>query len=297
MRATLPGVSTSVATYSGLVEQARANNRQGFPVGAAYLETASQELRTSALPGLDEVVRMNDERASDAFAVAQRAMFVVLVLVVALVALVAVQVWLARRTHRRLNGGPVLATGVLLAGGVLLGGSLNSGASTVDDVQAGSYTRTMAVARAYSLANDAKAMESFTLIKRGSGQAYEESYAAAVDEARRLLADGGVDAQVVATFEDWAATHTEIRTLDDGGDWDGAVALATSNEPGSPNATFDVFSDTAQAAVATDGQQADDALHDAARASSRVAWVALVAGLVAAVCVAMGFSARLKEYR
>lgn len=293
----LAPVSTAVATYSGLVEQARANNRQGFPVGAAYLETASQELRASALPGIDEVVDANDRAVSDAFAGAGRALVALLVVVLGLVVIVAVQVWLAGRTHRRLNGGLVLATGALLAGGILLAGGLNGGRDTAGDVRDGPYARTVAVARAYSLANDAKAMESFTLIKRGSGQAYEEAYIAAVDEARGLLAVPGVDPRVVETFDAWTATHSEIRDLDDGGDWDGAVALATSDAADSPNARFDAFGEAAQEAVAAQGAQADSALHDAARSSSRGAWVALVAGLAAAVCVAVGFSARLKEYR
>ncbi len=295
--ARLGAVSTGVTTYSGLVEQARANNRQGFPVGAAYLEAASQELRASALPGIDEVVTANDERVSDAFAVAGRAMLAMLALVVGIMALVAVQVWLARRTHRRLNGGLVIATVVLVVGGIVLSTSLSGGVQTANQVQDGAYARTVAVAHAYSLANDAKAMESFTLIKRGSGQAYEESYLDAVTQAEELLAGGGIDQQVVETFDAWRSTHDEIRGLDDGGDWDAAVALATSTEPDSPNAKFDAFGTAARDAVSADGTQADDALHDAARSSSRSAWIALLAGLLAVVGVAVGFSARLKEYR
>ncbi|MEQ1703635.1 MAG: hypothetical protein ABMA25_26300, partial [Ilumatobacteraceae bacterium] len=39
--AMLAAVSAQLTRYSGLIEQARANNRQGFPVGAAYLRTAN----------------------------------------------------------------------------------------------------------------------------------------------------------------------------------------------------------------------------------------------------------------
>src|SRR5207253_1463454 len=37
-------VAESSATYAGLVESARANNRQGFPVGAGYLRRATDLL-------------------------------------------------------------------------------------------------------------------------------------------------------------------------------------------------------------------------------------------------------------
>lgn len=291
----LPEVNTSVSTYSGLVEQARANNRQGFPVGAAYLESASQELRASALPGLDEVVTANAASVSDAFSVAGRATLVLLVVAAALVALVVVQIWLASRTHRRLNVGLVLSTLVLLVAGFLLGANLDGGSQTASDVQAGSYGQTVAVARAYSLANDAKAAESFTLIKRGSGQAYEESYQSSVEEAAQLL--DGVGGSVQATFDAWVATHDEIRGLDDGGDWDAAVALATSTDPGSPNAQFDAFAQEAQAATADSSAQAQADLERAASASARVAWLALVAGVLAAGAAVWGFAPRLKEYR
>src|SRR4029079_1596910 len=56
----LQAVNEVLATYTGLVESARANNRQGFPIGAAYLRQASQTLRDDALPRLEALV--NDER-------------------------------------------------------------------------------------------------------------------------------------------------------------------------------------------------------------------------------------------
>ena len=43
--ADLAAVADSVQRYAGLVESARANNRQGFPVGAAYLDQASAALQ------------------------------------------------------------------------------------------------------------------------------------------------------------------------------------------------------------------------------------------------------------
>ena len=290
-------VSTSVATYSGLVEQARANNRQGFPVGAAYLETASQELRDAALPGIDEVVTAGGARVEDAFTVAGRAMLALLVVGVALVALVAVQVWLASRTHRRFNGGLVLATLAVLAGGFVLGSVLDAGSRTAGDVRDGSYAQTLAVARAFSLANDAKAMESFTLIKRGSGQAFEESYRSAVAEAETLLATPGADPATVALFGSWADEHASIRALDDDGDWDGAVALATSTDADSPNARFDAFTDAAQEATTISSDDTDRVLSSAAASSARIAWVALVVGLLGGVLAVWGFGPRLKEYR
>ena len=44
--------------------------------------------------------------------------------------------------------------------------------------------------------------------------------------------------------------HTEIRSLDDGGQWDQAVRLATSTDRRPPTARFDAF-DTQASATST----------------------------------------------
>ncbi|AEI12042.1 hypothetical protein [Cellulomonas gilvus] len=294
--AALGDVNGALGTYAGLVEQARANNRQGFPVGAAYLEAASSGLRTDALPGLDAVVQVNADRVGDAFGTASVAQVVLVVVVGGAVVLLGVQVWLARRTRRRLNRGLVLATLLVVVAWVTVASSLQDGATAARQVRDGSYARTVAVAQAFSLANDAKAMESFTLIKRGSGQAYEESYQESVAQARAHLRRGA-DAAVVAAFETWAGRHAEIRALDDEGDWDGAVALTTSTAADAPNAAFDAFSSATLAAVQTGAATVGDELDDARVRAERTAWAALLACVLAGVAALWGFSARLKEYR
>ena len=59
-------LAEQLPVYTGLVEAARANNRQGFPVGAAYLRRASRLMRTELLPAAErlyvlEAQRMNDD--------------------------------------------------------------------------------------------------------------------------------------------------------------------------------------------------------------------------------------------
>ena len=43
-------IGAGLPVYTGLIETARANNRQGFPVGAAYLRAASVQMRERILP-------------------------------------------------------------------------------------------------------------------------------------------------------------------------------------------------------------------------------------------------------
>lgn len=293
-------VTSDLAVYAGLVEQARANNRQGFPVGAAYLDQASTELRQQMLPVLDEVVGANSARVSSSFGAVDRAAWLMLVVLLAVGVLVWLQVWLARRTHRRLNRGLVTATVLVVltlgAGAVVLGGAASAAHST----RAVPYQDTLDVSQAYALVNDARSMESFTLIKRGSGAAYEEQYQKNVAEARTRLeqVSGSTDgASLLTALEAWTTAHEEIRAADDGGDWDGAVALATSTEPGSSSEAFTAFSDQARASVTASATQVDDELSGSGRSSVLVGWLSLLAGAVAAAFAWRGLSVRLREYR
>ncbi len=61
--AALSALNEQLVTYVALIEDARSNNRQGFPVGAQYQRIASATLRADALPLLDNLVAANAARA------------------------------------------------------------------------------------------------------------------------------------------------------------------------------------------------------------------------------------------
>ncbi|GEK20175.1 hypothetical protein [Cellulomonas xylanilytica] len=296
--AELLGQATAgLTTYTGLVEQARANNRQGFPVGAAYLDQASSVLRSDVLPQLDELVQANSDRVDASFDSVASVPWLLALGILALAALVVVQVWLARQTHRRLNVGlfwaTVLALAASIGGAVVLG----SAAAKAGDARNGPYDATVSVSEAYSLANDAKSQESFTLIKRGSGAAYEEQFVLKTDEARELLARPTVDPALAPLLDDWVASHQEIRALDDAGRWDEAVALAISEEPGAPNDLFEAFSTAASTSLEASAEVTHDALSGSGGSSVLVGWLMLVVGVLAAVLSWRGISKRVEEYR
>jgi len=294
-------VAADLTVYTGLVEQARATNRQGFPVGAAYLDQASSILRDEMLPALDEVVLDDADRVAADFSGVRNALWVLAGGLVALAVLLLSQVWLARRTHRVLNVGLATATGVVLVVGVVGAVLLSQASSRADDVRSGPYAATLAASQAYSLGNEAKSMEAFTLIKRGSGQAYEEAFQQAVADATERLdtaaSDGVLDGTTAQALDAWVSRHAEIRAADDEGDWDAAVALATSTEPDSPNAAFEEFSAAARADIATNAATTRDDLASASTSAAVAGWLLLAAGLVAALLAWRGMTARLEEYR
>src|SRR3954451_11272234 len=58
-RTTVADMSAKLAAYTGLVESARANNRQGFVIGSAYLREASSLMQTSMLPSAQKIYSEN----------------------------------------------------------------------------------------------------------------------------------------------------------------------------------------------------------------------------------------------
>jgi hypothetical protein len=301
--AALAAVNTDLVRYAGGVEQARANNRQGLPVGAQYVTEASAALRAGggALEQLKLVAAADTARVQQELDAAKRALlWLVLPGLLALVVLAGAMLWMARRTHRYVNlplaGATVAVLVGLVAGWVVLAGV----SARVDEVRRGPYAAALATAQARVAGFDAKAQESLTLIKRGSGGSFETEWqklAAQVsrrsDEARDIT---GTD----LGWADYARAHVALRRLDDGGRWEQAVAAATvpgGTGPASTNPPFKAF-DTAtrHQLVSTSGEAA-------ARLAAPGGWLVLAGalglllGLLAAAASWWGVSQRLQEYR
>jgi hypothetical protein len=292
-------VNQVITRYTGLVESARANNRLGYPLGAAYLRQATNLLRTDALPplaalGQTEQARVNHHYSDSADATA----WLVAGLVIALVVLLVAQVWLGVRTRRTFNPPLVIATAVVLVVGIAVAGVLAWSQGKAKDARGGAYFATLGLATARIDAFDAKSAESLALIARGQGQAYNASFdnlsanvSAVLDDAARR---GGADEQAAqARFRDYLAMHTRVRAADDGGHWDDAVKLAT----GQANTVFQTFSDASATALDRRSAQLRHDLSSARSPLPAFAWIGLIAGVAAAIAAGLGVSPRLREYR
>ena len=292
---TLAALNQRVLAYAGSIEQARANNRQGLPIGAQYLRVASTQLRGEALPILDTLVATNAERASVRMDMRLGAVFVVLTLL-ALAAMIAGQLWLASRFKRRINVGMLAASIVLLA--ALVGGTigLQQLSDAVRSIQTGSFAAVNAAADARIDASNAKSNESLTLIARGSGGAFETAWKASSDSVVTNLDRLG-PAAPAAEWTRYMEVHNKIRALDDGGQWDNAVALATGSGPESANTAFNAFDAQLDATLDQVSQEASAGLSRPQPILVVGAILALLLGLAAALLGRRGVAARLREYR
>jgi hypothetical protein len=301
----LAALNTTMQSYAENVALARADNRQGLPIGAQYLKIASTDLRATAVPLIDALTSANADRARAEFDAAGRSLPMLLSGLAALVVMILTAVWLAQRTHRYLN--PRLTTGIVgVLGGLVVGILVTSSiASDVSGVRANEFAGTLALTTMRSAAYDAKSLESLGLIARGQAAPYEASWAKAdtsvkVQDTVLTQTSGVSDRSVSALLPSWQAyqtAHAAMRALDDKGEWDAAVAQATSRATGTPTAALAAFDATSGSALG-DYQTALASRSLAPRTKALVAaGLLLLLGLAGAVLATRGIAQRVQEYR
>ncbi len=145
---------------------------------------------------------------------------------------------------------------------------------------------------------DARSEENLTLINRGSGQANEARFKQLADNATGILAKaaaaGGTGEEATkSAFATYLAGHTKIRTADDGGQWDKAVALADTTAA----TDFAGFDKASGDALANRADQLHDDLGKAKAPLVVTGLAALVISLLAAAACWWGANIRLREYQ
>jgi hypothetical protein len=288
-RDALAALNTAVNDYNATIAQARANNRQGFPVGAEYLRTASTGLRDtaaegSAIPIAQALVAANAERAENELG-AQHPFLILLPGLLALGVLYWVNRQIARRFKRRINVGiaaAFLTVGILTVVGFFVAAVQ---ASNNSDLRAGSYDASYRESTARTAGNDAKANESLRLISRGSGQVYEDRWISASE-----VVDENASDETGALWADYVDVHDEVVALDKGGRYDEAVALSTSDS------THELFDERSKEIVASAGAATTEELRNGNTGILVLGIVTLLAGIAAAGLAVWGIGQRRKEY-
>jgi hypothetical protein len=310
--ARLTVLSRNLPVYTGLVETARADNRLGLPVGAAYLRQASGLMRGTMLPAAQAVyVQANAQLAGDDGGAAALPFVAVAVAIIVGVALFFAQRWLARRTHRVLNRGLVLASVAGIVSVVWLITALTVARAHVLDARDHGSAPVEALARAEIAALQARGDESLTLIDRGGDDSFQQDFVSvqhrlgpgpgtlltAASDAAQGSPGAGAAAAAGTAARAWYAAHAQVRSLDDSGNYGSAVQLAIGSAPDASGTLFNRL-DTSL----TDAISKDQAAFRSAIAAGRNAFTGLEAGMIvlslamAAGC-AWGLAQRIAEYR
>jgi hypothetical protein len=231
-------LSADVTRYSALVASARANNRQGLPVGASYLSAASTLSRESLQPQAQALFRAAQAQVGAGYADARSSWWTAL-LAVLLLALLGALLWaqryLSRATHRTFNMPLVAATAVTAILALGAGGVLAAQRAHLARADADGSAPVALLAEARILALRERGDEALTLAARSGEGPLEKDFDDTTGQLDHLLGDAaravrGDAGTAVAGARDrhgaYVAAHDEVRRLDNGGDYAGAVALA-----------------------------------------------------------------------
>ena len=107
--------------------------------------------------------------------------------------------------------------------------------SDVDDAVDNQLSAADSAAQARSAGFEAQSQEALTLINRGNGAANEANWQRSNDVVTQLLggelgSDESLSVDAHDSYTSYRDAHVEIRGLDDGGNWDAAVAASLGNE-------------------------------------------------------------------
>ncbi|MFI6445121.1 hypothetical protein [Kitasatospora sp. NPDC050543] len=321
----LSALNQQLPVYAGLVESARANNRQGYPLGGAYLRYASEQMRGTLLPAAEKLAAAENQQLERDYADARAVPWASWALgLLALAALVLVQQVLYRRTNRVFNLGLLGATASMLAALLWLGaGGLVVDGRLADGERLGSTPlRALNTARVDVLT--ARLAENLHFVARGSSTKYAELWgktteglagrpgpdgsrdarAGTLAQAEQLAPRDAADAvrRAREQFTVWDERHNgAVKAESVDGNYQAAVdATITTGEADIPKT-----SDAAFAAADRDLAQAATVEQASFLASARgtggllntMSVGAGVLALLAAVCALRGLGRRLAEYR
>ena len=298
-------LSGQLPAYTDEVGTARADNRLGLPLGAAYLREASGLLRGTLLPAASDIYTRESALLTSASAQASGLPLIVVTAVAGLglgYVLFRSSRWLSRHTHRVVNYGLLLATLAGLVSLVWLVAAFVVGRGDLLHAQQQGSAPAQAFARAEVAALQAHADESLTLIDNGGDDSYQKDYLA----QQKLLgpgpgtllaalqAAGGPGSDVAAQARAWYQAHAALRAKDDAGSHGAAVQSALSGDAATSFAQLSV--------TLSEGINDHQAVFAVSARSGRDAFTGLAVGMIVASLVMVGgcvwgLSRRLTEYR
>jgi hypothetical protein len=294
-RKALAEVSAQLATYTGLVEAARANNVQGFPIGSAYLREASASMQTKLLPGAEKIYSADLARVDHAQRrVGSLPMVGLALLLMTLAAIGVGSVIMSSRTNRRFNLGLVAAAVLIVVLIASMVGAVRLAAGDIERGRTEGTARFGQLAEARILAQQARTDETLQLITRGDITAGEKSFDGHVDALRARV--GTASPAATQAVDEWVASHGKQVDAYKAGDYPGAVTQALSTDSGGSGAQFAVVETSLRDAIEAARTTMRDHVADAGRYLVWLPAVTLVLMTLAAAAAVIGLWPRLKEF-
>ncbi len=299
-------INARLAVYTGLIEIARTNNRMGNPVGSSYLSEASALMQRTILPDAQQLYEQTSAQVDAETTASAEIPAPVIVVVTATVAFgIFAHRWLAERTNRRVNLGLFAGGAAFLVLIVWVGTALalsTAGSRSAKNTAAESLKTVTGLA---ITAQQARADETLSLIRRGDEDIRKQSFYQRVDSMQAELTDylghNDIARDQLAGAGDlltkWRQADERINDYITVGNYQAAtqVALGTGEDDSTP--AFDKLNDALNGGIEEGRRQLRGDILSARRVLSgtTVGGVALSVG--AALAVGLGLGPRMSEYR
>ena len=300
-------INARLAVYTGLVETARTNNRAGNPVGSSYLSEASSLMQQQILPDAQRLYEQTSARVDAETTASTRIPGPVILIVVGTLLFGAfANRWLAKRTRRRVNigfvaGGLAVLIMLIWVGTALIISTSDSRSAKETAAESLKTVTTLAIT-----AQQARADETLSLIRRGDENVRKQSYYQRIDQmqeqlARYLGTDNSIDktnlADADALLNRWRAADDRITAYIAVGNYQAATQVALGVASSSPTPAFDKLDEALTNGIEQSRAQLRNEIVNARRVLSGATVGAAVLSIMAAIAVALGIWPRLSEYR
>ncbi|MFF8530698.1 hypothetical protein ACF07B_01670 [Streptomyces sp. NPDC015532] len=316
---TISQLNELLPEYKGLIERARANNRQGYPLGGAYLRYANEKMQREMLPKAERLYNRENQRLSADYADAKPYPWAAIALgLVALGALAWAQRRNYRRTNRVLNQGMAAATAASL--GVLLW--LTVGHTVARSGLNESYdhgVRSLNVLHSAQIASlKARGNENLTLVSRGAetktlpDKSSVDLYDYDFDRDMKALTQGLAEAAdladdrsgekpvqvATASMKVWVQRHAEAREADNNGEYQLALDRVIGSADKKPTGEcFDAVDENLKDALTHEQSEFQQAANNGLGAMTGLPVGAAVLAVLAGAGAVLGIGRRLSEYR
>ena len=300
-------INAELAVYTGLIEVARTNNREGNPVGSSYLSEASGLMQSTILPDAQLLYKATSERVdSETTASTEIPAPVILVVSATVVFGAFSHRWLARRTRRRINPGLVVGALGILVMMVWVGTALAISTAASRSAKDTAADSLKIVTNVEITAQQARADETLSLIRRGDEEIRKQSFYQRIDMmheqidrymARPDAVDKGDLQGADQLLVRWRQANDRINSYISVGNYRAATEVALGSGENDSTPAFDKLDESL---VKVMDQSRTHLRNDVLNARSGLSGAQLggvVLSLGAAVAVALGLWPRLKEYR
>lgn len=300
-------INAELAVYTGLIEIARTNNREGNPVGSSYLSEASGLMQSTILPDAAQLYQATSERVDDETTASTQVPLPVILLVLGTALFGAFSHrWLARRTRRRINPGLVVGALAILVMVVWVGIALaiSTTASRSAKITAAESLKT--VTNVAITAQQARADETLSLIRRGDQDVRKQSFYQRIDFMHRQLdqymaRSDAVDKPDLQGADQlllrWRQANDRINAYISVGNYRSATQVALGSGEDDSTPAFDKLDDELRKAMDQCRTHLRNDVLSARSGLSGAQVGGVVLSLGAAIAVALGLWPRLKEYR